>query len=52
MALETRVIMTSVLTHLNTSKTLDEAKIKVEAMCEEDWINAAEKAAKKLKEGK
>jgi len=48
MSLETRVILTSVLTDIKTSKSLEEAVIKIEAMCDEDWIRAADKAAEKL----
>jgi len=48
MALETRVIMTSVLTNLRTSKSIEEALIKIEAMCEDDWIRAAKEASEKL----
>ena len=50
MALETKVIMTSVLTHMKSSKSLEEALIKVESMCEKDWILAANDAVEKLKD--
>ena len=49
MAIETKVILSSVLVHLRTSETLDDAIIKIEGMCEKDWILAAKEAAEKLK---
>ena len=49
MALETRVILTSVLTTIKTSASLDEVEAKIEAMCEKDWILAANEAAEKLR---
>ena len=52
MAIETKVIMSSVLVHMKTSKSLEEALNKVEAMCEKDWILAANEAAKKVSTGK
>jgi len=52
MALETKVIMSSVLVHLRTANNLDEAITKIEAMCEKDWILSAKEAAETLKASK
>ena len=49
MSMETKVILTSILTHMKTSADLDEAIVKVESMCEKDWILAANEAADKIK---
>ena len=44
MAKETDVILRSVLLHLKTSKTLKQAIIRIEGLCDKDLIAAVEKA--------